>query len=307
MESNPSNVSLHPVDLLATPAAHQELRAYASFIVQKDKEVYEELQELNLPFTEFSKSKWEYEPAVWMFVGRNPPNSPALTGRPEHTDSVQHDGTWHYQLAGRKTWFIRPTVELCAQFKQHGLTIPQTAWKVPCTQGDVLVINTRLWFHRTEIPAQQGPSVSYARDFYCERRDDKSNGKPVVMTNVDGVYATDGIPEGAIIFTALDAPGAELHRSDEANCKVCELRDGTDAVVSIRPIQSGEFLCIPPTDDEASVESESSSESKESQRKSKKLLGHNQNLISFVLLLFAATCRPTTNKKGPWKYFRTAS
>jgi hypothetical protein len=35
-------------------------------------------------------------------------------------------------------------------------------------QGDLLLINTRAWWHRTDIETQddEGFSMSYARDFY---------------------------------------------------------------------------------------------------------------------------------------------
>ena len=88
-----------------------------------------------------------HDDGVWLFVGSNPaegeggvgnsskkrrrtapgaakaaaversngraaePAPTALRGRPEHTDSVDHDGTWHVQLQGRKTWFVRPLGE----------------------------------------------------------------------------------------------------------------------------------------------------------------------------------------------------
>jgi hypothetical protein len=31
-----------------------------------------------------------------------------MSGRAEHTDKVKHHGTWHVQLCGSKTWYIRP-------------------------------------------------------------------------------------------------------------------------------------------------------------------------------------------------------
>ena len=39
--------------------------------------------------------------AVWLFIGRNV-STEALDGRPEHTDRVVCDGTWHYQVEGCK-------------------------------------------------------------------------------------------------------------------------------------------------------------------------------------------------------------
>eukprot|EP00541_Cyclophora_tenuis_P002696 CAMPEP_0116560518 /NCGR_PEP_ID=MMETSP0397-20121206/11042_1 /TAXON_ID=216820 /ORGANISM="Cyclophora tenuis, Strain ECT3854" /LENGTH=109 /DNA_ID=CAMNT_0004086499 /DNA_START=126 /DNA_END=455 /DNA_ORIENTATION=- len=71
------------------------------------------------------------------------------------------------------------------------------------------------------------------------------------MTNVDGIYAPRDITEGEIIFTEHDMPNAELHRStNNPNCHVVELEDGTSALVACRTIQSGEFFSVPESDNE---------------------------------------------------------
>ena len=51
-------------------------------------------------------------------------------------------------------------------------------------------------------------------------------------------------------------PHGELHRSSQANCNVCELEDGIQAVISIQPIKSGDFFCIPESDDDESDSSD---------------------------------------------------
>jgi hypothetical protein len=53
------------------------------------------------------------------------------------------------------------------------------------------------------IPCQPNPSVSYARDFFMEgskqrNKDESADGG---MTNVDGLYASDDIEQGTVIFT----------------------------------------------------------------------------------------------------------
>jgi hypothetical protein len=53
------------------------------------------------------------------------------------------------------------------------------------------------------IPIQPNPSVSYARDFFIEdnkqrNKDESADGG---MTNVDGLYASNDIEEGTVIFT----------------------------------------------------------------------------------------------------------
>ena len=132
-----------------------------------------------------------------------------MKGRDEHTDSVSHDGTWHYQISGRKVWHVRPGassewlngagtpvlevgvsagtgagVEQRDTKKRKGKQISSSSepdkdgdknkppsLRIECETGDILMVNTRLWFHCTEIPCTKGDpqqvSASFARDFYC--------------------------------------------------------------------------------------------------------------------------------------------
>jgi len=215
-----------------------------------------------------------YGPGLWFFYGRNDckkgdvekGSHAPLNGRPEHTDSVSHDGTWHYQLSGRKTWYLRPTQELIQKNiksvnddddndDDDESTLLRKRIQVDCFEGDVLLVNTRLWWHRTEIPVQPMaeeeytkrnngdmdretirkttralPSVSYARDIYFknsvkQRKDiqlcgetDPEEGEETEgenMTNIDGLYAANDIDSGTIIFTEKDMPDCELHRSKD--------------------------------------------------------------------------------------------
>lgn len=262
-----------------------------------------------------------------------------LLGRPEHTDSISHDGTWHYQLSGTKRWCIRPTKKLLTHFDQlhepyewdDTTTISSTNFyyqrqnkkskstfgkdkkldngkesdsindcktgtgsiQVDCHQGDVFIINTRLWYHQTILPPQPDPSVSYARDFWLRPKretrnanneadqttttaestndggkstrvrmnddDDDDPTKGITMTNIDGLYAVEDIEEGTIIFREDTMPDIELHRSaTNSNCDVVEVIDvdGVEiqAVVSTRPIVAGEFFCMPESDDDEGEE-----------------------------------------------------
>ena len=73
------------------------------------------------------------------------------------------------------------------------------------------------------------------------------------MTNVDGLYAMDDIAEDTVVFREDDMPDCELHRTseaDKANCKIVELEDGMQAVVSSKFIKAGDFFCIPESSDE---------------------------------------------------------
>ena len=219
-------------------------------------------------------------PCLWFFFGRNDPEGLPLEGRPEHTDSVSHDGTWHFQLSGVKEWHLRPTKDLMklGAAKSGSIdTQPDAAHCVgnegrvviKCRKGDALIVNTRLWWHATSLPPQERssrggeavPSVSYARDVYFSSKKDIENrgsqDDGVEMSNVDGLYAAENIDSATIVFTENDMPDCELHRSADPNCEVLQLEDGTGAVVSIKDIKAGEFFCIAESsDDDSSKEQE---------------------------------------------------
>ena len=271
-------VSLTAKEFLAPRLLIEESAAYCSFLVQKDKTVYQKTLE-RLPLQKLGSAlgdnEWTYEPCLWVFFGRNySDNSKSndkapLEGRGLHTDSVSHDGTWHYQMSGTKEWFLSPSSDLLNKHWKSELSNEERSqWKestkvrVPCEEGDVIIVNTRLWFHRTVIPAQEDPSVSYARDFRLGGGSDNcgtgstsdkevGSDKATIMTNLDGLYARNDIEAGTVIFTEADMPDCELHRSnDNPNCEIAELEDGTGAVVSCRAIASGEFFCVPESSDE---------------------------------------------------------
>lgn len=214
---------------------------YSSFLVQKDADILQETLK-RLPISTLVES-WSHSECIWFFFGvSHQDDDTCLAGRPEHTDSVSHDGTWHYQVSGCKRWYLRPTQEMLQTRPQATSTV------IECQQGDVILLNTRLWWHRTELPPQPTPSVSYARDFYKKAPStDSEDTAPASMTNVDGMYASNDIEENTIIFTEHEMPDCELPHADmaeNANCKVVELEDGTSALVSTRLIQSGEFFCV---------------------------------------------------------------
>jgi hypothetical protein len=184
---------------------HENGYAYCSFLIQHEKKVKEKVLSRaplsTLPFG----SKWDYGPSIWVFFGRNKSSKRDLQGRPEHTDSVSHDGTWHYQLSGTKTWYLRPTKKLLDHMKSNGVNdfSESDVIQVDCNKGDVLIVNTALWWHQTVIPCQPNPSVSYARDFFMEDNKQRNNDESADggMTNVDGLYASNDIEQGTVIFT----------------------------------------------------------------------------------------------------------
>lgn len=276
------------------PELVDDVSAYCSFLVQKDTVALENLL-ARLPIDTLNR-EWDHEPCVWIFFGRNRPSAKTtdpedLQGRPEHTDSISHDGTWHFQLSGTKRWLLRPTPQLLAHFQEKLDSTSFKEWNtafskeenqdnvchksitVDCNEGDILVVNTRLWFHQTILPPQPQPSVSYARDFWAYKRRMEENDveqkpgskRPATgMTNVDGLYATNNIEEGTVVFREDDMPGCELHRSkDNYNCEVVELEEGIQAVVSTRNIAAGEFFCLVESDDEDDWDEEDMSDGEE--------------------------------------------
>jgi U3 small nucleolar RNA-associated protein 6 len=299
-------------------------RGYCSFLVQHSKVEMEGLLANRLPMVHLPVAdgsgdmmKVNYGPCLWLFFGKNYAGedaSPTLPGRPEHTDSVTHDGTWHYQLSGTKIWRLRPTTKLLQMMEEHKRKqkeerpvsgakrkiddaaygacdvkeveannanpndARETHIEVECRQGDVLFLNTRLWWHSTLIPPQDAPSISYARDVYfpnseaspdpardADTKDNVDNGAgdggEEVMTNVDGTYATEDIAAETVLFTERTMPNCELHRSKtDPNCQLVELEDDAGgesymAIVTLRDIKEGEFFSILESDEEEESDS----------------------------------------------------
>ena len=243
---------------------------------------------------------------VWVFMGHHPSSSGVgcntsdsdsdnfMQGRPEHTDSVSHEGTWHYQLSGSKLWCVRPceqavdwagtapkilnsnsttTAQRKGQGKKHdkgeGDASDKAVLRVMCEQHDLLVINTRLWWHHTLIPptdtADGQLSASFARDFHCraaridnnnERRQEQGqedDDEPATFTNIDGLYATAAVQAGDIVMRESEMPDAELPRVADgaANCEVSCTDEGEGVLVALRNIACGEFLSVAPSDDDS--------------------------------------------------------
>lgn len=190
---------------------------------------------------------------IWLFLGRNltPPSAQSsITGRVEHTDSVSHAGTWHFQLSGEKVWLVRPLIESSEwQGRAPRLLLPKPRLRsqndslgnkskvirtkqdrrlrlrIRCEPGDVLLINTRLWWHQTELPStlghRDGISLSYARDFQCPltavtagmiKEDGKPSEEDSHMMNVEGLYASKDVRKGCVVLTENELPDCSLPR-----------------------------------------------------------------------------------------------
>ncbi|GFH60381.1 hypothetical protein CTEN210_16857 [Chaetoceros tenuissimus] len=276
-----------PGTFLEEKDSNRTQRGYCSFIVQHDDEQKKEmLKKLPVPELPFAQSESdevevevEYGPGIWIFYGRNNENK-ALEGRGEHTDSIEHDGTFHFQISGVKNWHVRPTSTLLNLISSESesddclLTqkwieelekddcVKHSTLDIECSKGDILMINTKLWWHATDLPQQPFlneskafvPSVSYARDVYLDKtKIGKDHGTN--LTNLDGLYAADDIEAGTIVFRESEMPGCELHRTREnPNCEIVELSDGEGAIVSCREIKAGEFFCVLESDDSSCEE-----------------------------------------------------
>ena len=142
-----------PPPLCCIRLQRQVTQFYVSTILQGADGIAADFLEFcpyqELPFVK-AWGMFEHSQPVWMFLGCNTLND-AMQGRAEHTDDVQHSGTWHYQMAGTKTWFIRPL----AEHKDWAGRAPSlrdcASLKVTCQAGDIFVVNTRLWWHQTSI------------------------------------------------------------------------------------------------------------------------------------------------------------
>jgi len=292
----------------ALPAPNQGW--YCSTIVQKlDKgevgadEVAHFI--LSLPIADLSCLKLDnctVTAPTWVFLGRS--GKKYLKGRPEHTDSVSHDGTWHLQSKGSKVWTVRPvesaewrnlplgqapvitpSASSDRMNKEHLIDTSDShpRLSIKCEEGDLLIVNTRAWWHQTTLPpsGSRGVSLSYARDFYCpylsssdssaststqnvkrsrpSKEDINKRGEgegESEFTNVDGVYAARFVKAGDIVLHESELPDCSLPRCFSPNCEVVELEDETMALVALQDIQPGQFLSVADSDEEESDDDE---------------------------------------------------
>ena len=178
---------------------------YLSCVLQDDDEILNTFLEGLVLFPPFVQtSVWRdfrHDDTIWIFLGKNLSNFD-MQGRIEHTDLVDHNGAWHFQVSGKKIWRCRPVsdstewkgnvLSICTNSKKRNVVNDNLAdivhsddsckeevercespkyLTVTCEAGDIFMINTRLWWHETYIPntedASEQYSMSYARDFYC--------------------------------------------------------------------------------------------------------------------------------------------
>mmetsp|Transcript_29666 Transcript_29666/g.83649 ORF Transcript_29666/g.83649 Transcript_29666/m.83649 type:complete len:726 (-) Transcript_29666:129-2306(-) len=190
---------------------------------------------------------------LWFFFGHNPSRSEPMAGRPEHTDKITHSGTWHAQQSGSKVWFLRP--DAAAEWPYGVCPRCPSPLVVHAEPGDLLIVNTALWYHRTEIPctaeAHERLSISYARDFYLSEaghsdRDEEGGAASVEMGNMDDTWATEDVAGGTVI---VEGPSAlSFPQCKYPNCRILwEAPAGgyePPVVVAIRDICIGESLTV---------------------------------------------------------------
>lgn len=112
---------------------------------------------------------------------------------------------------------------------------PPTSIRLDCEPGEVLLINTRLWYHCTELPSTRNAagmlSISYARDFdlLCSR-DSASDAKQTSahetsrevvvaespeneqsdLTNVDGLYGKPSMDQCNVFSSCISTLMGEI-------------------------------------------------------------------------------------------------
>lgn len=226
---------------------------------------------------------------IWIFMGLNDTGTakqnnkrPAetneaddgenLAGRPEHTDSVACSGTYHHQISGEKIWYLRPCVDASAWKDSPAPLLPsgRRRLRLHCEENDLLLIDTRAWWHETALPRGSQPSVSYAREFFLpDEHGGEENAAAAAeradrFTNVDAMYAERPIAAGDIVVTELDDPTCEAGRSDDPNCVLCDVEVETKrgevrsvmGIVAVRDIPAGDFITIAPSDSEEDEDDE---------------------------------------------------
>ena len=261
----------------------------------------------------------QHKGGAWLFLGRNCPanisesskdsttNEPApkkhksntatsrspLIGRAEHVDDVLHSGTWHLQLSGTKTWYLRPNSDSedwqdsddeggvpdlrtylgCNTGGQHNVIQVQKSEggqvRLCChvQEGDLFILNTKAWYHRTELPVDNHPqqrwSMSIARDFNlpipafpCPR--DVKEGAIILEENdipdqFPTVESHDDEPNCAMAEVSLEEIGEESNDQDEDDE---EAPTTSIVVVALRDIAKDEPLLLQKMEDDDSDEEE---------------------------------------------------
>jgi hypothetical protein len=246
------DASLTPSNISTTTSLDRSF--YVSTIIHRqDADALEQLVNL-LPETPDLFQDLQITGGAWLFLGHVGGKSSnknkrkrSMVGRAEHVDEVSHSGTFHYQVAGTKTWWIRPHPELFVDNPPDLSQIPgaerDKAWKLKVTvqEGDVFCLNTKIWYHYTELPQDAEWSMSVARDFYLP------------------IPCPQDTSEGEVIWEEENIPD-DMPRTTEPNCALIQVQDEDDeeddddgkiVLVALQDIQQGELLSIAIDDGES--------------------------------------------------------
>ena len=274
---------------------------YVSAILQRNPPALSEFFSSMLPFNGESQPRVlgasRHDDGCWLFIGKNEgpgckagneklskkrklsSHGKSLEGRVEHVDDVDHAGTWHAQLAGTKTWRVRPNPKAHCDWSRDDVNLRGSMGPIPdistCPHaekstsggramhlkcvveaGDIFVLNTRAWFHRTELEPSEEWSVSVARDFYLDE------GAPAPLLCPRDMSAT------GIIFEEEDIPD-DIPRSSNPNCSLAQLggegkddeqsggdndvdddEEGVVVMIALRDIKAGEQLFVADDNDD---------------------------------------------------------
>ena len=171
------------------------------------------------------------------------------------------------QLSGTKVWHVRR-----AERAEEAPT------RLLCRAGDLLLVNTRLWAHRTELPstlhAHERLSVSCARDFFLSTPAGESAGEgetarsvaggeagaatgavmgadgsgagdsSAAMSNLEPLVATAALAKGEVVFALEDLPECDMAFCERPSCGVAMAEDGRVSLVALRDIDVGEWLTL---------------------------------------------------------------
>eukprot|EP00746_Dinoflagellata_sp_MGD_P150956 gnl/MRDRNA2_/MRDRNA2_82699_c0_seq1.p1 gnl/MRDRNA2_/MRDRNA2_82699_c0~~gnl/MRDRNA2_/MRDRNA2_82699_c0_seq1.p1 ORF type:complete len:478 (+),score=62.89 gnl/MRDRNA2_/MRDRNA2_82699_c0_seq1:54-1487(+) len=213
---------------------------YSSFLIQDSKRTLNRLLK-QLPFAEpdFLQPASDgvtHHDKAWVFFGRNNDWNTTLLAVSEHTDQITFN-TWHIQCSGTKTWLVRPASELqlwsAAGYLRPQLGTPADAQghrrlKVLCEEGDMLIINTQLWWHQTQL-VFGSPSFSIAREFAWTN---KTKCAEPGCENLQKILATKPWDVGQLIFREKPLLAVQSNKSKREYicCERCALPIGTPAL-----------------------------------------------------------------------------
>jgi hypothetical protein len=210
------------------------------------------------PFLQCLSDPATHDAGVWLFIGHNASSHTPLEGRPEHTDKVPHSGTWHVQLSGYKTWFLRPR-EAAPEWQGHPPVLANKPGvetsangllraEIPCERGDVLLVNTRVWWHHTQLPPSPSHSdpttdsplsISYARDFFLTG---DIYSQPIADTHADRLEALAPLKQNLTHSEGLQQESSGTEEEDDESEDEMTNEDGLDPrFVAARFIPSGEL------------------------------------------------------------------